>query len=95
MNHPTLLKEEEKKKSVLELAQVRSSLVFKTEENLQRAMVPFPEAAYEELIYKQMLGKDCTEATSAKPARLASLILWSGRGGIDNEYSSVWKEGTE
>lgn len=29
VNHPTLLKEEEKKKSVLELAQVRSSLVFK------------------------------------------------------------------
>lgn len=28
MNHPILLKEEEKKDSVLELAQVRSSLVF-------------------------------------------------------------------
>lgn len=58
-------------------------------------MVPFPEAAYEGLICKQMLGKDCTEATSVKPVRLPSHILWSGREDIENEYSSVWKEGTE
>lgn len=53
------------------------------------------EAAYEGLICKPMLGKDCTEATSAKPARLPSRISWSGREGIENEYSSAWKEGTE
>jgi len=53
------------------------------------------EAAHQGLTCKSTIGKDCTEATSAKPARLPSRISQSGREGIENERSSARKEDTE
>lgn len=94
MNHPTLLKEEEKKKSVLELAQVRSSLVFK-QRKTRKAMVPFPGpvARQERLLTRGWLQihleKDGTEATSAKAARLPSHISQSGSEDVENKCSSA------
>lgn len=72
------------------------------EENLQTAMAPFlwptakqKEAADDGHICKPALGKDCTDTTSVKPARLPSSISQSGREGVETVHSSAQKEGTE